>query len=370
MNAKVVVGVFVSRGGFLHHLAVEGTYRRQGVAVVVVQRFGGALNLNIHLHALVLDGVFTNDGGRVRADKLVTLPVSIYSSLATAWEVIDMETQFARRAFLRGVTSSAAVTFLGSTGLLVAKPALAQESVRGSRKYGIKACVFDMYGTVLDVHGTWMRESEKILKPRGITLDWLKFATALFQEYPKSIVAIREGKVPWANTDVLFRQNLERILPTFGVKDQPKEVLEQLHQIWHRLEAWPDVTPGMEALRKTVFIATCSNGDISMMADVARHNNIHFDALLGAEYARNYKPAPQVYIMTAEALGLKTSEVLFIGGAGHTSDFQGAADTGMKTGSVARPDEGGVKGRGVTVPTFKVDVAANDLIDLAAKISA
>jgi len=240
----------------------------------------------------------------------------------------------------------------------------------GSRKYGVKAVVFDMFGTVLDQWTTWTRESEKILKPRGITMDWAALPRALMVEYGKSIAPVRDGKRPFANTDVLFRENLERVLPILGVKGLSKEVLDELHLIWHRLDGWPDVTSGMEGLRKNFLIATCSNGGIAMMADIARHNNIHFDALLGAEYAQNYKPAPDVYIKTAAALGLKTSEVMFTGGAGHTGDFAGAAATGMKTAGIARPDEGGIKGKGVSVPTFKVDIAAKDLNDLNAQLMA
>jgi len=277
-----------------------------------------------------------------------------------------MNNQFDRRAFLRGVSSAAAVA---GTGLLGMGSASAQITVPGSKKYGVKAVVFDMYGTVLDVHGTYMREAKKILEPRGFKLDWLKLATDMFRAYPRSIIPIQKGEVPWVNTDVLFRRNLAEVLPTFGVKDQPPEVMEALHQIWHQLDAWPDVKQGMADLRKTCFIATCSNGNVAMMADIARHNEIDFDALLGSEWARFYKPDPRAYQMTADALGVKTSEVLFVGGASHTSDFAGAAATGMKTASVARPDEGGVKGKNPTEPKFAVTVHSTDLIDLAKKIA-
>jgi 2-haloacid dehalogenase len=223
-----------------------------------------------------------------------------------------METKLARRTFLKGATSSAAVTLLSGTGLLVATPALSQISVQGSRKYGVKALVFDMFGTVLDLWTTWTRESEKILKPRGITMDWAALPRALMVEYGKSIAPVRDGTRPFANTDVLFRENLERALPALGVKGLPKEVLDELHLIWHRLDAWPDGTSGMAALRKNFLLSPCSNGSIAMMSDIARHYDIHFDAILGAEYARNYKPVPSVYIMTCEAFGLKTSEVMMV----------------------------------------------------------
>jgi 2-haloacid dehalogenase len=226
-----------------------------------------------------------------------------------------------------------------------------------------------MFGTVLDMWTTLPREAEKILKPRGINLDWQAFGRAWLGEYGPSIVPVREGKIPFVPLDTLFRQNLARVLPRFGVKDLPKNVFEQLHLVWHRLDGWPDVTSGMAALGKNFLLAPCSNGNIAMMADIARHNNIRFDAILGAEIARTYKPAPKVYTMSCEAFGLKTSECMMVGAAGHTSDFEGAAIAGMKTGAVARPNEGG-PGKGTSVPKFKVDVAADDLSDLAAKLMA
>jgi 2-haloacid dehalogenase len=276
---------------------------------------------------------------------------------------------FGRRDFLQRGTLVAGTTFLAGTGLLLARPAGAQVSVQGSRKYGVKALLFDMFGTVLDMWTTLPREAEKILKPRGINLDWQAFGRAWLGEYGPSIVPVREGKIPFVPLDTLFRQNLERVLPRFGVKDLPNDVLEQLHLVWHRLDGWPDVASGMVALGKNFLLAPCSNGNIAMMADIARHNNIRFDAILGAEIARTYKPAPKVYTMSCEAFGLKNSECMMIGAAGHTGDFEGAAMTGMKTGAVARPNEGGL-GKGTTVPKFKVDIAASDLNDLAAKLMA
>src|SRR4030095_14158438 len=106
-----------------------------------------------------------------------------------------------------------------------------------------------------------------------------------------------------------------------------------------------------------------------MMADIARHTKLRFDAILGAEIGRTYKPAPRAYLASVEAFGLKPNECMMIGGAGHTGDFEGAAKAGLKTGAVARTHEGGV-GKGASVPKFPVDVAAQDLNDLADKLMA
>ena len=104
-----------------------------------------------------------------------------------------------------------------------------------------------------------------------------------------------------------------------------------------------------------------------MMADIARHNKIRFDAILGAEIAHDYKPKPRVYLASVEAFGLKPGECMMVCAAGHDGDFEAASKEGLKTGAVARPDEGGI-GKGTSVPKFPVDVAAQDLNDLADKL--
>ena len=193
-----------------------------------------------------------------------------------------------RRDFLSRATTLAAGTMLGSSGLLLSRPAVAQESVMGSRKYGVKALFFDMFGTVLNPWKTLPIEAKKYLEPRGYKLDWDAFARAGFGEDGKSIVPVREGQRPFVTLDVLFRENLQRVLPQFGVKDLPPDVFESLHLAWHRLDAWPDAASGMEKLGRNLLLAPCSNGNIAMMADIARHNKIRFDAILGAEVGRTY----------------------------------------------------------------------------------
>ena len=161
--------------------------------------------------------------------------------------------------------------------------------------------------------------------------------------------------------------NLERILPRFSVRGLEESVLENLNLAWHRLDAWPDVPPGLARLRKPFLLAPVSNGNIALMADLARHNHLHWDAILGAEVAGDYKPKPRVYLASAEAFNLKPHECMMV--AAHSSDLPAAAQCGLKTAHVARPDEYG-PGSGEKGPTVPVDVAATNLEDLAKKLGA
>ena len=162
---------------------------------------------------------------------------------------------------------------------------------------------------------------------------------------------------------------LERVLPRFGIKELPEQALQSLNLAWHRLDAWPDVPAGMSRLANTFLLAPVSNGNISLMVDVARRNRMHFDAILGAEIAGDDKPKPRAYLASSEALSLSPAECMMVSAAAHSSDIAGAAAVGLRVASLARPDKFG-PGTAVSVPKEKVDIAAKGLDDLADKLGA
>jgi len=231
----------------------------------------------------------------------------------------------------------------------------------------VKALFFDVFGTLVDWRTSIAREAAAILGPRGHALDWTAFADAWRDEYQPGMEEVRAGRIPFSKLDVLHRRNLERILPRFGIKDLPAETLRELNLAWHRLDAWPDVTPGLKRLRQKFRIAPVSNGNISLMADLARRNDIQWDAILGAEIAGDYKPKPRVYVAAAEAFDLPPGDCMMV--AAHTGDLAAAAACGLRTGHIARPNERG-PGRGEAAPKGPVDIAALGLEDLADKLGA
>jgi len=229
----------------------------------------------------------------------------------------------------------------------------------------VKALFFDVFGTLVDWRSSIAREAAAILGPRGHALDWPAFADAWRDEYQPGMEEVRSGRVPFSKLDVLHRRNLERILPRFGLKDLSEDVLRNLNLAWHRLDAWPDVTPGLKRLRQRFLIAPVSNGNISLMADLARHNDICWDAILGAEVAGDYKPKPRVYLASAEAFNCAPGDCMMV--AAHTNDLAAAAKCGLRTAHIARPNERG-PGKGEAAPGGPVDIAAQGLEDLAEKL--
>ncbi|HEU5296259.1 MAG TPA: haloacid dehalogenase type II [Burkholderiaceae bacterium] len=230
-----------------------------------------------------------------------------------------------------------------------------------------RALVFDVFGTLVDWRGSIAREARELLAPRGVSVDWQAFADAWRAQYQPAMEEVRSGKIPFSKLDVLHRRNLEVVLKAFEIGGLDEAAKVHLNLAWHRLDAWPDVAPGLRRLRQRYRIAPCSNGNVSLMVDLARRNALPWDAILGAEFARDYKPKAAVYQSAASAFDCEPAQVLMV--AAHSDDLAAAARAGLRTAHVARPDEKG-PGRGETGPRGPVDVAARHLLDLADRLGA
>ncbi len=227
----------------------------------------------------------------------------------------------------------------------------------------IKALIFDVFGTLVDWRSSIAREARQVLTPLGITIDWPAFADAWRDEYQPAMEEVRSGRIAFGKLDGLHRRNLDVVLARMGLGGRVDEATRvALNLAWHRLDAWPDVPAALALLRQRYLLAPCSNGNISLMVDLARRNGLLWDAILGAELARDYKPKPVVYLSAVSAFDLRPEQVMMV--AAHSSDLAAAAQAGLRTAFIARPDERG-PGLGESAPTVQVDFVAADLGALA-----
>jgi 2-haloacid dehalogenase len=222
-----------------------------------------------------------------------------------------------------------------------------------------------VFGTLVDWRSGVAREAKRVLQPRGQSLDWTAFADAWRAEYQPGMEEVRSGRIPFCKLDELHRRNLERFIPRFGLRDLSHDVLSELTLAWHKLDAWPDVAAALARLKPKYLLAPVSNGNISLMVDLARRNKFPWDAILGAEVAGDYKPKPRVYLAACGAFDLDPAKCMMV--AAHSNDLAAAAACGLRTGHIARPDEHG-PGTGERAPTVPVDAAGADLGDLANKL--
>jgi 2-haloacid dehalogenase len=234
------------------------------------------------------------------------------------------------------------------------------------RPDGVKAVFFDVFGTLVDWRSGVAAAAQALLKPQGIVLDWTAFADAWRDQYQPAMQAVRSGSLPYTKLDVLHRRTLQKILPQFGLTDLEEVDLDRLTLAWHQLDAWPDVQAGLSRLRQRFLVAPVSNGNTSLLCDLARRNDLRWDAILGADYARAFKPMKEVYLAAADAFNLLPGQCLMC--AAHGSDLKAAAANGLRTAYMARPQER--PGFSDSATVISADWCAASLCDLAVQLGA
>ena len=162
----------------------------------------------------------------------------------------------------------------------------------------VKALVFDIFGTVVDWHGSIVAEVQRL----GLPIDGPAFALDWRAGYGPAMQEVRSGALPWMHIDALHRRILDRVLAERGIT-LPEAEAADLNRIWHRLKPWPDSVTGLTRLKSRHPIATLSNGNLSLLVAMARHAGLPWDAVLSAELFGHYKPDPEVYLGAARLLG-------------------------------------------------------------------
>jgi 2-haloacid dehalogenase len=236
---------------------------------------------------------------------------------------------------------------------------------------GVRALLFDVFGTVVDWRTGVARETAPFLRRLGAaSVDPCAFADAWRAGYQPAMEEVRSGRRPFARLDVLHRENLAAILPKFGIDPAKasEAELDAWNLAWHRLDPWPDSIAGLTRLKTKYIIAPLSNGNIALLLNMAKRAGLPWDAILGAEVARAYKPAAEAYLRTADILALSPREICLV--AAHNSDLAAARACGFRTAFVPRPDEHGARKSADLAADQDWDVTAADFCDLADKLGA
>src|SRR5690242_1650913 len=234
------------------------------------------------------------------------------------------------------------------------------------RTMSVRALAFDVFGTVVDWRTSIVREGELVGAAKNLKVDWPAFADAWRAGYRPAMDRVARGEIGWQNIDSLHRSILDGLLPRFGIQGLSEAEIEHLNRAWHRLLPWPDSVPGLNRLRSRYVIATLSNGNISLLVDMAKHAGLPWDCVLSGELIGKYKPDPEVYRMAARLLGVETGELMLV--AAHPPDLLAAKRAGLKAAYVPRPLEHG-PGRSPPPADPSFDVVASDFVDLAAKLN-
>ena len=230
----------------------------------------------------------------------------------------------------------------------------------------VRALVFDTFGTVVDWRGSIIEEGRAWEKTKGITVDWARFADRWRAGYGPSMAMVRKGEMPWTNLDHLHRALLEDLLQEFHIDGLTEEEKDYWNRVWHRLKPWPDSIAGLSRLRKKYTIAPLSNGNVALLADMAKHAGIPWDLILSAELAKHYKPDREAYLTAVDLLELQPGNVMMC--AAHVSDLASARSFGLRTGFIRRPNEYGETQKADDAKAGDFDIVSNDIMDLASKL--
>ena len=240
---------------------------------------------------------------------------------------------------------------------------LSSSNVDLCRPDTIQVLAFDVFGTVVDWHSSIAREVTQL----GLQVDPLAFATAWRAGYKPAMARVRSGELPWTRIDDLHRLILEQVLLDFKIASLSEVQKKDLNLVWHRLAAWPDSVLGLQQLKSKYTIVTLSNGNLGLLAEMAKNAGLPWDLILSAEVFRHYKPDPETYLGVAATFDITPEQVMLV--ATHKDDLLAAHKLGLKTAFVERPFEHGPNHlrQDMQVETW-TDFHAKDFLDLARQL--
>jgi 2-haloacid dehalogenase len=234
----------------------------------------------------------------------------------------------------------------------------------------VRALVFDVFGTVVDWRGSVIAECAAWGQARHLAVDWAEFADRWRQGYQPAMDKVRKGEIPWTRLDDLHRMILDDLLCQFKIESLTAEEKVAWSRVWRRLQPWPDSVEGLTRLKKRYLIAPMSNGNIALMANLAKFGGLPWDAILGAELVKHYKPDPETYLSAPYFFDVKPEEVLMC--AAHSSDLQAACGQGLRTAFIYRPDEYGESSyrKPDRAKPGEFDFVSTSIVDLARQLGA
>ena len=230
----------------------------------------------------------------------------------------------------------------------------------------VKAMTFDTFGTVVDYRGSIVEVGAALGRAKHLQVDWEKFADAWRADYAPSMNRVRTGELPWTTLDQLNRIILDRLLVDFKITGLSEAEIAEFNRVWHRLKPWPDAVAGLTRLKKKFVIAPLSNGNVSLLTDVAKFSGLPWDLIIGADLSKHYKPDREVYLTAAGLLELQPQQIMMV--AAHQDDLRAARGVGFRTAFVPRPKEGPNGDHRPIDPAW--DVVVNDFNELADRLQA
>ena len=227
----------------------------------------------------------------------------------------------------------------------------------------VQVLAFDVFGTVVDWYGGVRREVQAV-QPE---VDGGAFALAWRAGYQPAMRRVMSGELGWTLIDDLHRLILDQVLAQFGVHHLTEAQKRHLNKAWHRLDPWADVVQGLVRLKSRHMVCTLSNGNLGLLAAMAKRAGLPWDCILSAEVFRAYKPDPQAYLGVARVFDVLPAQVMLV--AAHQDDLAAARACGLQTAYIERAAEFGPTTAKDVSPCADNTLHARDFLDLAGQLS-
>jgi 2-haloacid dehalogenase len=223
-------------------------------------------------------------------------------------------------------------------------------------KTTVKVCMFDQYGTVVDIQGGLVAAATPFLKSKGWDGDPNSFVTWWRRtHFENSMIdaLLHRQHTPYRE---IGQRAVAHVMERAGIPHTADEVRELVAQI-ERLKPFPEVPAALARLRTHYQLVVLSNGDPDMLETAKSHHGIAFDAVISVAVANAFKPHVATYTKAAEIVGVRMDEVLFV--ANHAFDCIGAKAAGMRAAFIDR------RRRPFGATPHQPDLIVKDMTELA-----
>ena len=197
----------------------------------------------------------------------------------------------------------------------------------------VKVCMFDQYGTVVDMQGGLVEAATPYLRAKGWQGNPNSFVTWWRRtHFENSMIdaLLHQEHTPYRE---IGERSVAYVLDRAGISYTSDEVRSLVDHIV-RLRPFPEVPAALDRLRTRYRLVVLSNGDPDMLEAAKAHHGIAFERTISVSVANSFKPHVATYTKAAEIVGVRMAEVLFI--ANHAFDCIGAKAAGMRTAFIDR----------------------------------
>jgi 2-haloacid dehalogenase len=197
----------------------------------------------------------------------------------------------------------------------------------------IKICMFDQYGTVVDMQGGLREAATPYLQSKGWTGNPNSFVTWWRRtHFENSMIDALLHREHMRYRDI-GHLSVDQVLNRAGIEHSQEEV-ETLVSHIERLKCFPEVPEALARLHRDFKLVVLSNGDPDMLEEAKKHHGIPFDCVISVAAAGAFKPHVSTYTKAAEICGVAMDEILFV--ANHEFDCVGAKAAGMRAAFIDR----------------------------------